>query len=28
MKESIRGKMQIAGWNAHFLAEVLTGKEV
>ena len=28
MKESLRGKMQIAGWNADFLAEVLTGKEV
>jgi len=28
LKESIRGKMQIAGWNADFLAEVLTGKEV
>jgi predicted transposase YbfD/YdcC len=28
MKESIRGKMQIAGWNADFLAEVLVGKEV
>lgn len=28
MKESLRGKMQIAGWNADFLAEVLTGKGV
>jgi predicted transposase YbfD/YdcC len=28
MKESIRGKMQIAGWNPDFLAEVLMGKEV
>ena len=28
MKESLRGKMQIAGWNADFLAEVLTGKQV
>jgi len=27
-KESIRGKMQIAGWNEDFLAEVLTGKEL
>ena len=27
-KESIRGKMQIAGWNSDFLAEVLTGKDV
>lgn len=28
MQESLRGKMQIAGWNSDFLAEVLTGKEV
>jgi len=28
MKESLRGKMQIAGWNTDFLAEVLTGKGV
>ena len=27
-KESIRGKMQIAGWNSDFLAEVLTGTDV
>ena len=28
MKESLRGKMQIAGWNDDFLAEVLTGQHV
>lgn len=28
MKESLRGKMQIAGWNTDFLAEVLTGKQL
>jgi predicted transposase YbfD/YdcC len=28
MKESLRGKMQIAGWNTDFLAEVLTVKGV
>ncbi len=28
LKESLRGKMQIAGWNDDFLAEVLTGQYV
>jgi predicted transposase YbfD/YdcC len=28
LKESLRGKMQIAGWNDDFLAEVLTGKQL
>ena len=28
LKESLRGKMQIAGWNDDFLAEVLTGQHV
>lgn len=26
LKESLRGKRQIAGWNDDFLAEVLTGQ--
>ena len=28
LKESLRGKMQIAGWNDDFLAEVLTGQHL
>ena len=28
LPESLRGKMQIAGWNNDFLAEVLTGQHV
>jgi predicted transposase YbfD/YdcC len=28
LQESLRGKMQIAGWNNDFLAEVLTGQHV
>ena len=28
LKESLRGKMQIAGWNDDFLAQVLTGQYV
>lgn len=28
LKESLRGKMQIAGWNDDFLAEVLTGQQL
>ena len=28
LKESLRGKMQIAGWNDDFLAQVLTGQQV
>ena len=28
LKESLRGKRQIAGWNDDFLAEVLTGQQL
>ena len=28
LKESLRGKMQIAGWNDDFLVEVLTGQQL
>ena len=28
LKESLRGKMQIAGWNDDFLAELLTGQQL
>lgn len=28
LQESLRGKMQIAGWNDEFLAEVLTGQQL
>ena len=28
LQESLRGKMQIAGWNNDFLAEVLTGQQL